>query len=130
VIVLDASAAIELAMNRDVGAEVARRLDDAQTVHVPHLFAVEVAQGLRRLAAVGVTTPERAAEALLDVAELDAVRHEHEPFLARIWELRDNLTAYDAAYVALAEALDVSLVTLDARLATAPGHRARVELIA
>jgi predicted nucleic acid-binding protein len=58
------------------------------------------------------------------------VRHEHEPFLGRMWELRDNLPAYDAAYVALAETLDAPLVTLDARVASAPGHRARVELIA
>lgn len=128
-IVLDASAAVELAMNFTAGAVVARRMGEAETIHVPHLFAVEVAQALRRLTGAGTTSAVRAAEALLDVAQIDATRHEHEPFLPRIWELRESLTAYDAAYVALAETLDAPLVTLDARLAGAPGHSAEVELL-
>jgi predicted nucleic acid-binding protein len=116
-------------MNFAAGRDVGRRLADVTTIHVPHLFSVEVAQALRRLTRAGVTSADRAAEALLDVAQLDAVRHEHEPFLARMWQLRENLTAYDAAYVPLAETLDAPLVTLDSRLASAPGHGADVELI-
>jgi predicted nucleic acid-binding protein len=128
-IVLDASAAVELGMNTDAGVAVARRVGTTETIHVPHVFAVEVAQALRRLALGGVSSPSRAAEALVDIAQLDATRYEHEPLLARMWELRANLTAYDAAYVALAEALEAPLVTLDARLAAAPGHGAEVELL-
>lgn len=127
-IVLDASAAVELAMNSDAGAAAARGVD-GQEMHVPHVLALEVAQALRRLTASGVTTPARAAEALLDVAHLDATRHEHEPFLPRVWELRGHLTAYDACYVALAEALGAALLTFDARLARASGHDAEVRLI-
>ena len=67
--------------------------------------------------------------ALSDLADFPLHRYGHEFMLPRIWELRDNLTAYDAAYVALAEALDAPLLTRDARLAAAPGHRARIEVV-
>ncbi len=70
---------------------------------------------------------ERGAEALEDLASARISKYPHTPLVARIWELRGNLTAYDAAYVALAEVLDAPLVTTDGRLAQAPGHRARVE---
>jgi len=130
VIVLDASAAIEMLRRSDVGWNLLRRLEDpAETLHAPHLLSVEVAQVLRRLAASGSLSARRAREAVDDLVALDMARYDHEPFLARMWELRDNLTAYDASYVALAEALDATLVTLDERLANAPGHRAQVELL-
>ena len=129
-IVLDASAAIEMLRRSDVGWNLLRRLEDpAETLHAPHLLSVEVAQVLRRLAASGSLSARRAREAVDDLVALDMARYDHEPFLARMWELRDNLTAYDASYVALAEALDATLVTLDERLANAPGHRAQVELL-
>jgi predicted nucleic acid-binding protein len=130
VIVLDASAAVELLLGTDEGALVADRIDDpAETIQVPHLLSVEVAQVLRRLVAAGDIRPNRAVDALDDLADLDAGRFPHEPFLVRMFALRANLTAYDAAYVALAEALDAPLVTFDQRLARAPGNRATVELL-
>ena len=129
-IVLDASAAIEWLLQTDTGRRVeARMFGDPQTIHAPHLLDVEIAQVLRRLAAARVITPVRADEALDDLRDLAVTRYPHDPFLDRIWDLRGNLTAYDAAYVALAEALDAPLVTCDARLASGRGHRARVDVI-
>ena len=129
-IVLDASAAIELLRRSDIGRHVANLLaGDDEDVHVPHLLDVEVAQGLRRLVRIGDLRPARAGQAIEDLANLAAIRHTHEGLLPRVWALRDNLTSYDAVYVALAEALDATLVTLDAGLAHAPGHTASVELL-
>jgi predicted nucleic acid-binding protein len=131
VIVLDASAAVEMLLATEQGQQVADRLaDPAESVHVPHLLAVEVAQVLRRLVASGDVTSQRAAGALEDLADLDAERYAHEPFLDRMFALRANLTAYDAAYVVLAEVLDAPLVTFDRRIAAAPGHRATVDPLA
>ena len=99
------------------------------TLHAPHLLDLEVAQVVRRYVAAGDIGPRRGKEALTDLADLPLERYAHAPFVDRIWELRDNLTAYDAAYVALAEALEATLITRDARLAGAPGHGARVEVL-
>jgi predicted nucleic acid-binding protein len=111
-------------------AAVERRLFDTHvTLHAPHLIDVEVTQVLRRYASNGEITPRRGREALDDVADLSLRRYSHEFLLPRVWELRNNLTAYDAVYVALAEALDAPLITRDSRLAAAAGHRARVELV-
>ena len=99
-----------------------------ETLHVPHLFEIEVLQVLRRHNLGGVLTPERAKLALSRLRATRLMRYPHAPFWERIWELRENLTAYDAAYVSLAETLDAPLVTTDARLARASGHRATVEL--
>jgi predicted nucleic acid-binding protein len=96
--------------------------------HSPHLVDVEITQGLRRLVRLGEVSADRAAEALTDLAGLDLHRHAHLDFLARAWKLRANITAYDAMYVALAEALDASVVTCDEPLSKAPGLRAKVEL--
>ena len=73
---------------------------------------------------------DRAAEAIADLADFDLHRHSHVDLLTRAWKLRENITAYDAVYVALAEALEAPIVTCDAPLAKAPGHRARIEVIA
>jgi predicted nucleic acid-binding protein len=130
VIVLDASAAVEMLLATEWGERVLDRVGDpAETIHVPHLLAVEVAQVLRRLVTAGDVSAPRAAAALEDLADLDADRYAHEPFLARMHALRANLTAYDAAYVALAEVLDAPLVSFDRRLAAAPGHRATIVLL-
>lgn len=109
-------------------ARVRDRLRQAEDVHVPHLFDVEVLHALRRHSLRGDLSGEQSRLILSLLGEMKAVRYPHAPLAARIWELRHSLTAYDAAYVALAESLDAPLVTMDARLAQAPGHRAAVEL--
>ena len=127
-IVLDASAAIELILGTLDGTKVAARIaDPAETLHAPHLIDIEVAQVMRRYADLGTISGPRGRAALQDLADLDLARYAHDALLPRVWQLRRNLTAYDAAYVALAEALGAPLLTLDARLAGAPGHRARIE---
>ena len=129
-IVVDASAALEALLQTPAAAAVAKRLfDPGQTLHAPHLIDVEVAQVLRRYATTGALDPERCHAALIDFADFPLTRYPHDFLLPRVWELRDNLTAYDAVYVALAEALDAPLLTRDQRLAGAPGHHARVELV-
>lgn len=130
-IVLDASAALEWLLQTPLGGRVEKRIfARADTLHAPHLLDVEVAQVLRRYAAAGVITGVRGEEALDDLFDLACTRYPHGDLLGRAWELRANLTAYDAVYIALAEALDAPLVTCDSRLVSAPGHDARVELIA
>ena len=128
-IVLDASALVELLLSTKIGRAIATRIEDpALALNAPHLADVEVAQVLRRYAREGELDAEEAAEALEELASLDFERHPHEPLLPRIWQLRDVLTAYDATYVALAEALDAPLLTCDGKLARAPGFSRRVEL--
>jgi predicted nucleic acid-binding protein len=130
VIVLDASAALELLLATPRGQALAGRLfAPGETLHAPHLIDLETAQVLRRYAFLGEVSAERGRQALDDLADLPLSRYPHTVFLPRIWELRHNATAYDAAYLALAEALDAPLVTADARLATSPGHTAVVEVI-
>ena len=129
-IVLDASAAIEWLLQTTVGARVeARIFSEASTLHAPHLLDIEVAQVLRGYVAARTISASRGREALEDLVDLSLIRYPHDVLLDRVWELRDNLTAYDAAYVALAEALDAPLVTCDSRVSRAPGHRARVEIV-
>jgi predicted nucleic acid-binding protein len=96
---------------------------------VPHLADVEVTQGLRRLVRAGEVSPSRATDAIADLVDLDLHRHPHIDFVTRAWKLRENVTAYDAMYIALAEALDAPIVTCDAPLANSPGHRAHIEVI-
>ena len=129
-IVLDASALVELLLNTSRGQAVAARIEDPGiSLHVPHLADLEVTQALRRYAQDGELDADDAEAALEELSALDLQRHAHEPLLSRIWDLRKNLTAYDAAYVALAEALDAKLLTCDGRLARAPGMSRRVDLI-
>jgi predicted nucleic acid-binding protein len=130
VIVLDASALVELLLDTSTGQAVAARIaDPALGLHVPHLADVEVAQALRRFAQDGELDAAAAAVALEDLRALDLQRHSHEPLLDRVWELRHNLSAYDAVYVALAEVLDTKLLTCDGRLARAPKASHRAELV-
>ena len=129
-IVVDASAAVEVLLNTPAGGRVAERLFAAgETLHAPHLLDIEIAQVLRRYASSGELEPARGLEALEDLANLPLTRYPHDFFLPRIWELRHNVTAYDAVYLALAEALAAPLLTRDAALASAAGHSARIELI-
>ena len=129
-IVVDASALLEFLLQTSLGIRVEGRLfRDQDEFHSPHLADVEVTQGLRRLVRTGEVSPARAAEALADLADFDLHRHPHLDLLGRAWKLRDNITAYDAMYVALAEAMDAPVVTCDGPLAKAPGHRARIEVV-
>jgi predicted nucleic acid-binding protein len=130
VIVIDASALVEVLLNTPASGKVAARLFDRNdTLHAPHLLDLEVAQVLRRYTLSGAMNAARSEQALQDLANLPLNRYPHDIFLLRIWALRRNLTAYDAAYVALAEALEAPLITRDAALARVPGHHARVEVI-
>lgn len=128
-IVLDASAVVELLLWSPAGKRVAAKISDPrESLHAPHLLDVEVTQVLRRAERAHLVSAERAREALHSLVDLDVERHDHGPLLARIWELRGNCTAYDAVYVALAEGLGAPLLTLDKRLAATPGSRARIEV--
>lgn len=129
-IVLDASALVELILDTPNGQLVSDRIaDPAEGLHVPHLADIEVVQALGRYVREGDLDADAADVALDDLRALDLQRHAHEPLLDRVWALRKNLTAYDAVYVALAEVLDGVLLTCDRRLSQAPGLGRRVVLI-
>lgn len=128
-IVVDASVVVTaLADDGDDGDRARDRLRDERLV-APHLIDLEVTSAWRRLAAAGGLDERRARLALEDLRALRMERMPHAPLLSRCWELRDNLTVYDAAYVALAEVLDVMLLTADSRLAAVPGTRCAIDLI-
>jgi len=129
-IVVDASAALELLLRTEKGIKVQERvLDSAESLHAPHLIDIEVSQTLRRLVILKEITAARGKQALEDHVALHIKRAEHKDLLERVWSLRDSITAYDAAYVVLAEILDCPLITCDAKLARSHGHKARIELI-
>jgi predicted nucleic acid-binding protein len=128
--VVDASAVIEMLLHTRLGILCADRLlQPGELLCSPHLIDVEVLQVLRRYQAQSELSEDRGGEALSDLADLPLQRYPHQPLLARIWQLRRSLSAYDAAYVSLAEALDSPLVTCDARLGRAHGHEARIEVL-
>lgn len=131
-IVIDASALVELLVGGTPrAARIAMRVQHrAESLHAPHLIDLEVASVLRGLEARNGLSPALAARAIVDLMALDLVRYSHDSLVPRVWQLRGNLTAYDAAYIALAESLGSPLVTCDRRLAAAPGNRAHVELFA
>jgi len=129
-IVIDASAVLELLLRTAKGIKVEERVfDSEESLHAPHLIDIEVTQTLRRLVSHKDITAARGKQALEDHVELNVKRAEHKKLLERIWTLRDSVTAYDAAYVVLAEILDAPLITCDAKLARSHGHKARIELI-
>jgi predicted nucleic acid-binding protein len=114
VIVLDASAAIEWLLQTAAGRNISSQfLYSSRTLHAPHLIDVEVAQVLRRYVVTGIISSERAEMALRDLSDLRLMRYPHLPLMERVWQLRDNLTAYDALYVALSERLNARLITRD-----------------
>lgn len=130
-IVVDASVVLSaLLSGSGAGARARERLRQDPELQAPYLLDVEVTAALRRRVRLGQTGVERAESVLSDLIDLAALRWEHEPLLPRAWELRENLTPYDAVYVALAEALDAPLVTSDARLSRAPGLQCPVEVLA
>lgn len=129
-IVVDASVVgAALAIDAPEGDRARDRLA-GEVLHAPACVDLEVTSALRRLVLRDLLDPLRAALALLDLSEVGLQRHLTTPYLARIWDLRDNVTPFDAGYLALAEVLDVPFVTAHARLARAPGLPCRVELLA
>ncbi len=126
-IVLDASAAVEVVLERGAQGEwVANELLSAGSVHAPHLIDSEVASALRRLSLGGEISARRGSAALRHFLRLRLTRYPAEPLLPRVWQLRHTLTAYDATYVSLAESLNAPLVTTDERLARSIGHSAAI----
>lgn len=125
----DASVVLSALVDDRGSGALAREVLTDDELHAPHLLDVEVTSALRGRVLGGHLDPSRAASALDDLADLAVSRYAHPWLLARAWELRDNLTIYDAVYVALAEALGQPLVTADARMAEAPGLRCELRLL-
>ena len=127
--VVDASAVVEVLFQTERGLTIEERLfAPGETLHVPHLIDIEVAHVVRRAWLQGLVAEGRAEEALEDLAAWALIRYPHDLFLPRIWSLRHNVTAYDAAYIALAETLEVPLLTCDAHLAASSAHNATIEI--
>jgi predicted nucleic acid-binding protein len=128
-IVLDASAAIDWLLQTAPGQEIENRIySRRESLHAPHLLDLEIAQVLRRLVREGLVSGPRADQAIQDLLDLRITRYPHFVFLPHIWRLRDNFSAYDAAYVALAEKIGATLLTRDARLASASARVVSAEL--
>ena len=120
-LVVDTSAVLAALAERTPDPGLVQRLADDGDLHAPHLIDIEILQALRGLVRSGKLSADRAEDVRTDVAALAITRYGHEPLADRVWALRENLSAYDAAFVALSEALGVPLITCDARLAAAPG---------
>ena len=128
-IVLDASAAVDWLLQTPAGLRIERRIYSRnESLHAPELLDLEVAQVLRRLVREGAVSANRAGQTIQDLLDLRLTRYPHFVLLPRIWQLRHNLSAYDAAYIALAEKLGGTLLSRDTRLSSAPGHTASIEL--
>jgi predicted nucleic acid-binding protein len=126
VLVVDTSAVLAALAVRPPDPTLVKRLADDGDLHAPHLIDVEILNALRGLVRGGQLSEDRAQDVRSDVEDLTIIRYGHQPLADRVWALRENLTAYDAAFVALADALEVPLVTCDARLANAPGVTAEL----
>jgi predicted nucleic acid-binding protein len=128
--VMDASAVVEVVLRTPRGLNAFESALSSQAgMHAPHILDIEVAHVLRRLVLKKELSLQDAGIAIGALPQLEVVRHSHLLLLPRIWELRDAVTAYDAAYVALAEILDVPLLTCDAKLSRSHGHRAKIILL-
>jgi predicted nucleic acid-binding protein len=120
-LVVDTSAVLAALAQKPPDQALVARLADDGDLHAPHLIDIELLNALRGLIRGGILSADRAEDVRTDIADLALTRYGHEPLADRIWALRENLSAYDAAFVALAEALEVPLITCDSRLANAPG---------
>lgn len=133
-LVIDASATADLLLGRPVADKLAAHIADHDSdLHAPHLLDIEVVSAIRRLVASGEASPTRGLEAVADLLDLPLVRYPHEILVPRIWELRENFSSYDAAYLALAESLTddgVPLLTTDARFARATRAHSGIALLA
>jgi predicted nucleic acid-binding protein len=128
-IVLDASAVIDWLLRTPAGKQIESRIFSRnESLHCPHLMDLEIAQVLRRLVRDSRISAHRAEEAIQDFSDMRITRYPHFIFLARIWRRRHNLSAYDSAYVVLAEELGATLITRDPRLASGAGRTASVEV--
>lgn len=128
-IVLDASAAVDWLLQTSAGQQIEKRIYSRnESLHAPHLLDLEVTQVLRRLLRQGTVPARRADEALRDLLDLRISRYAHFVLLPEIWQRHHNLSAYDAAYVVLAEKLGATLITRDGRIGSASGHAAVIEL--
>ena len=127
--VVDASCLVEVLLRTESGESIEARWRRGPSLHAPEIVDLEMLQVLRRLVTSREVSDDRAALAVGMLDRLAVRRWSHGPLRRRIWDLRRNLTAYDAAYVALAERLECPLVTRDARLARSAGHRARIERV-
>ena len=128
-IVADASVIVAAFVDDSADGDRVRLRLRGERLAAPYLVDLEVMSAWRRQSAAGTLDTRRAALAVTDLLELPMRRFPHAPLMARCWELRDNLTVYDASYVALAELFEVTLVTTDQRLARSPGIRCSVEVI-
>jgi predicted nucleic acid-binding protein len=129
VIVLDASAAIDWLLQSPVGIKIEKRIfTRSESLHAPHLLDIEVAQAMRRMVRTRAISAQRSEQLLEDLFSLRITRYPHFVFLPQIWRSRDNLSAYDAAYVVLAQELGATLITRDARLASASPRSVSAEL--
>ncbi|HLX87935.1 MAG TPA: type II toxin-antitoxin system VapC family toxin [Acidimicrobiales bacterium] len=126
-LVVDASAVLEALAARHKPLGLVERLS-ADDLAAPHLIDVEVLSALRRLVATGELSDDRANDARFDYAAMAIARFPHESLVDRAWALGEDMTAYDAMYVVLAEMLESPLITCDQKLEHSPNHRARVEV--
>jgi predicted nucleic acid-binding protein len=125
--IIDSAAIVEAIAGAQPESALLERVDSAAELHAPHVVDVEFANALHGLVRGGELTTARAAEALEDFVDAPILRYPHVLLLGRIWALRDRLSAYDAAFVALSEALELPLITTDARLARAADGLVEVE---
>jgi predicted nucleic acid-binding protein len=130
VIVVDASVVVSVVGDDEAAGKHARARIAGEDLCAPHLVDLEVTAALRGRVRRGDLSEGRGLLAVHDLMDLEVTRIPHHPQLGRVWELRDNLTPYDAIYVALAELLDITLLTADRRLANAPGIPCDVEVVA
>ena len=129
-IVVDASAVVELLATTPVGREVGQRIREERLLHAPHLLDLEVINAMRRQTAIHSLGADRVDASLTEYRNLRILRHPHHPYVNRVWEYRHQFSAYDACYLALTEAFGATLLTCDGALKRARLSRGRVELVA